>query len=273
MPPESQPPRDDLIRAIRPGVELRAVDDGAADAPPVMFGHFAVFNEWSEINSIWEGNFLERIAPGAFRKTFRENRADIKVLFQHGHDFQIGEKPLGPIDDLREDPTGAYYEVTLLDAPYVRNDIQPGLEAGVYGASFRFTVMRQEIVEDPGATDANPKGLPERTIKEVRLYEFGPVTFPAYPSATAGVRSLTDEFILGRFAHKPERLRELVEAMQRNGSAPAALDAGATPHLEPARRVEPTSDAGATPHLAALAGQSPRRFRSRKEYLDWILTL
>ena len=33
--------------------------------------------------------------------------------------------------------------------------------------------------------------LPVRTLQEVRLHEFGPVTFPAYAAATAGIRSVT----------------------------------------------------------------------------------
>ena len=40
--------------------------------------------------------------------------------------------------------------------------------------------------------------MPERTLKEVRLLEFGPVVYPAYLGATAGVRSLTDWFHAGR---------------------------------------------------------------------------
>ena len=35
----------------------------------------------------------------------------------------------------------------------------------------------------------NPQGLPERTVREVHMQEFGPVTFPAYAGATAGMRS------------------------------------------------------------------------------------
>jgi hypothetical protein len=158
---------------------------------PTMAGHFAVFNTWTEINSNFEGNFLERIAPGAFGKTFVENRNSIRVLFQHGRDPVVGDKPLGPIITLREDARGAAYEVTLLDTTYNR-DLLPALEAGLYGASFRFAVMQEEHRKSPGASDYNPKGLPERTIRAARVFEFGPVTFPAYAGATAGVRSMTD---------------------------------------------------------------------------------
>jgi HK97 family phage prohead protease len=154
---------------------------------PTLVGHFAVFNQWTEINSWFEGNFLERIAPGAFKKTFAENRSNMKVLFQHGMDPQIGDKPLGPIDTLKEDRTGGYYEVPLLDTGYVPRAV-PGLEADLYGASFRFAVMREEIVDEPGVSAYNPKGIQERTIQEAKVIEFGPVTFPAYarrPPASA----------------------------------------------------------------------------------------
>jgi HK97 family phage prohead protease len=202
-----RPPRDHLFRAVRPGVELRAKGDGG-DGMPTLEGHFAVFNEWTEIDSIFEGTFMERIAPGAFKKTFKEQRDSIRCLFQHGMDFNIGDKPLGPVDALEEDKEGARYEVPLLDTSYVR-DILPGLEAKLYGASFRFRVIREDFNEEPDPSDENPRGLPERTITELECREFGPVTFPAYPGATAQVRSVTDQFVLGRFAQQPERTQQI----------------------------------------------------------------
>src|SRR5689334_6845749 len=111
------PPKEDLFRAIMPGVELRAA---SGDGGPTMVGHFAVFNQWTEINSLFEGNFMERFSPGSFKKTISEGRDGMRVLFQHGHDPMVGDKPLGPIDELKEDGEGAYYEVPLLEASYVR---------------------------------------------------------------------------------------------------------------------------------------------------------
>jgi HK97 family phage prohead protease len=213
----ARPPRENILRAVIRGLELR--DDGNASTGPVMVGHFSRFNEWTEIDSWFEGNFLERVAPGAYKKTFRENRASMRALFQHGMDPQVGDKPLGPIDELREDTEGAYYEVPLLDAPYVRDLVLPGLRAGLYGASFRFRVMREEYVEEPGVSDYNPKGLPERTIKEASVSEFGPVTFPAYPNATAGVRSLRpSDLTLGVMRADPERTARLMRAAPRDGA-------------------------------------------------------
>lgn len=221
-----RPPKEDLVRACRNGVDVQRAtppESGEASANengmPTLFGHFTRFNEWTEIDSWYEGNFLERIAPGAFKKTFREQQP--KVLFQHGMDGTCGDKPLGPPDVLREEDDGPYYEVPLLDASYVR-DLIPGLDAGLYGASFRFSVMREEWVDEPAVSEDNPKGLPERTIKEVRCSEFGPVTFPAYPGATAGVRSMTDEYLAARMTNQPaDRLRSLLEYLEKRDETSA----------------------------------------------------
>jgi HK97 family phage prohead protease len=223
-----------VIRAIQSGPQLRAEDD----SPPTLFGHFAVFDRWTEINSIFEGHFLERIAPGAFRKTFRENRDRIRALFQHGSDPQVGDKPIGRIEELREDEQGAYYEVSLYDG--VPELVVSGLRDDQYGASFRFQVMREDVVEEPEASDENPRALQERTIKEVRLFEFGPVTFPAYSEATAGVRSLTDHFAFELIERNPDVVRSLLAAdlsslEDRDEDAPSDTDAGSTTSVEERR--------------------------------------
>ena len=190
------PPMDNVVRALYEpqAVELRAAsDDDDGGGPGTLFGHFAVFNRWTEIDSLWEGRFLERIAPGAFTDTLRADGASIRVLYDHGSDPSIGNKPLGAPRSLTEDKTGAAYEVDLFDADYVR-ELVPALEAGQLGASFRFQVRAHEWVDEPEPSDSNPHGLPERTITDALVREFGPVTFPAYADATAGVRSLTDDF-------------------------------------------------------------------------------
>lgn len=235
------PPRDSLVRAMTAPPDLvyrkrvaapaspPAADAGTApdagdgtdpdaadDVMPTMVGHFARFNEWTEIDSFWEGNFMESISPGSFKKTIAENIQNVRTLFNHGQDPQIGDKVLGAIDVLKEDKEGAYYEVPLFDTSYNR-DLVPGLTAGVYGASFRFRVMKEEFTQSPKPSAYNPTGLPERVIKEVALAEFGPVTFPAYTSATAGVRSstlrsLTDDFIIEAMARKnPELFQQVLE--------------------------------------------------------------
>jgi HK97 family phage prohead protease len=184
------PPRDGLVRAIS-GCEVR--DAPAGDASPgTLVGHLAVFNQWSEINSLHEGHFLERISPDAFNNTLTSNRAP-KVTFNHGKDPQLGDKVLGIPSVLEPDDYGVRYEVPLFDTSYNR-DLAPGLRAGAYGSSFRFNVLADDFNKRAKASEYNPKGLPERTVRDLVMPEFGPVTFPAYEGASAGMRSLTDRF-------------------------------------------------------------------------------
>jgi HK97 family phage prohead protease len=189
----SDAPTDNLLRAwVDPeAIEFRAAADG--EAGDVMTGHFAVFNRWTKIDSWYEGKFMERLAPGSFADTLASSRA-VKVLYDHGADPMIGNKPLGTPRSVSEDRKGVKYEVDLFDASYV-NDLKPALRAGQLGASFRFRVTDEEWNQQPKRSKDNPEGLPERTITGVELYEFGPVTFPAYAEATAGMRSGTDAFL------------------------------------------------------------------------------
>ncbi len=163
-----------------------------------MFGHFSTFGDWYEIDSAYEGQFLESVAPGAFKATFQNDKAGMRVLYDHGFDPQLGNKPLGPISVLREDAIGAYYEVPLLDTDYNRNFVLPALRGKLIdgrtvgsqlGASFRFIVTGESWNRSPSRSTRNVQGLPERTITGAQVMEFGPVTFPASPGASSGVRT------------------------------------------------------------------------------------
>jgi HK97 family phage prohead protease len=136
---------------------------------------------------------MERTVPGTFADTIFNDRATMRSLFDHGHDPQIGNKVLGPIVDLREEDHSPVGVVDLLDTSYNR-DLLPGLRAGVYGSSFRMHVLADTWDEKPSKSAHNPDGIPERTITKTKTMEFGPVTFPANPAATASVRSMTDHF-------------------------------------------------------------------------------
>jgi HK97 family phage prohead protease len=258
---DQRPPRDGLVRAASDKADLSENGDG-----PVLHGHFARFDEWTEIDSMREGNFMERIAPGAFTKTFSESDG-IKVTFQHGHDPSLGDQALGKIRSLEEDKVGAAYEVDLFDGvpPLLLN----GLRAGEYGSSFRFRVVREDFNREPDKSDTNPGGIPERTIKEAEVYEFGPVTYPAYAGATAAVRSLTDEYQEVKEAKRdPERWLELHETVLRAlGDKPAEEvteespateeSAEAEPHPQPTRR-EPSPIYGSELEPTPLFGQKGR---------------
>ena len=254
-------PTENLFRGLAGvPVELRAEDD-LPDAS-TLFGHFARFDSWNEIDSWYEGRFIERVAKGAYKKTMREQRDRIRVQFDHGYDSYVGGSPLGPIDVLREEDFGPYYEVPLLDTEYNRDRILPmllgrtldGRSLGsLLGASYRFRVTKEEWVQPKKATDYNPEALPERTIKEVTLYEFGPVVFPADPGATAGARSvsLTDHYLERQALRTGQAARA---ASQFAHLAPAAAPPGTAdePPVEPP-----------TPPLAGLSSVQLRARRAR----------
>lgn len=200
----------EVVRAVATTVRAKS-DEGAGTLLEVRF---STFDEWYEINSAWEGNFLERTSRGAFAKTIKENGRNVRALFDHGHDPTVGNKPLGVVESLREEDDSPVGLVRLFDdAAYVR-DLMPGLRAGVFGSSFRFRAIKDEWNDAPGVSEWNPKGIPERTVREVALYEFGPVTFPANPASTAKVRSMTDEYFERLRSVDPHRVEELARARQ-----------------------------------------------------------
>lgn len=205
------PPKDG-VRFGPPGLEIR---DASEDGMPTLFGYFLRFDEWTLIDSYFEGKFLERIARGAAKKTLEESRDQIRILFNHGCDPSIGEKPLTK-PELVEDSNGVRYEGELFDTSYNR-DLVPILKADQLGASFKFRIIKESFNEEPEPSEANPNGIPERTIEELKLYEGGPVTFPAYDGASAGVRSgsLTDRIFVEGFKQHPDSHPEEMEGLVR----------------------------------------------------------
>jgi len=112
--------------------------------------------------------------------------------------------------------------------------VMSGLRDGQYGASFRFSVMDEDFNARARPSDYNPDGLPERTIRQAQVMEFGPVTFPAYPEATAAVRSLTDDYLRTVVMPTPPQITTL--APREPAPAPRAV---AKRHPAPAGRSKP----------------------------------
>jgi HK97 family phage prohead protease len=247
------PPRENLIRAVPATTECREAE---GDQRPVLFGHFSRFDEWTEIDSFFEGRFLERISPGAYKKTFRERRDQLRVLFQHGRDPMVGDKPIAEIERLEEQDEGAYHESRLLDG--VPELIVSGLRAGQYGQSFRMEVMREDFNERPDKSDTNPLGLPERTINEIRLHEFGPVTFPAYENTTPGLRSLTDRFIFDWLERHATEARSLISAQAVHLAAFPAADPAPSPDDAAPEGTSPAVERRDPGHSALSHPRGPR---------------
>lgn len=262
-PMRSTVPTENLLRATMGGVELRDNADGA----PVLYGHFSMFDQPYEIDSAYEGRFLEIIDPKAFAETIQADKSNMRVLYDHGFDPAIGNKPLGPIEVLRSDEQGAYYEVPLLDTDYNRNFVLPALRGqlmdgrqvgSVLGASFRFQVQDEQWTYPEARTSTNPEMLPERRITRAKVFEFGPVTFPANPGATAGVRSLTDEFI-DKLHHDPKFVARMTE---RVGAAVVERMLQATPG--DARNAATSSTAKKEVAASADGQRTPRSTSQRR---------
>jgi HK97 family phage prohead protease len=155
--------------------EVRETADGMT-----LTGYAARFNEPSEPLP-----FVERIAPGAFKRSLRAKN-DIKLLWNHSSSDVLGSTRSGTLR-LSETDLGLYVEADLPDTQAGR-DAKVLIQRGDVSAfSFGFTVP-------PGGDSWNTDGT-ERTLKSVRLLEVSAgVAFPAYPSTvgSATVRSLED---------------------------------------------------------------------------------
>lgn len=195
-------PKNNLCRAA--SFEMRKHDD---DDGFTLEGYAAVFDEPTRIDS-WEGRFDEVLAKGAFTKTIKERTPVLQ--FDHGHDARTGSVPIGAIEELREDDRGLFVRARLHDNDVVEPIRQAIASGAIDGMSFRFRVIREEWDDSDEVST--------RTIREVDLFELGPVVFPAYEATTVGVRSL----MAGLDAD--ERSRLLAEL--RNEIASDAADSG-----------------------------------------------
>ena len=164
---------DNLVRHLEFRVEKS--DDGLT-----LDGYGAVFDQWTNIEDA-VGVYRERIAPGAFKRTLGMRMPILQ--FDHGSHPLIGSIPLGRITNISEDEHGLRVKARLSDnwlVQPVRDAIRDG---GITGMSFRFRIV------DESWARSQHDGMEERTIREVELYEVGPVVFPAYEQTSVGVRS------------------------------------------------------------------------------------
>lgn len=160
-------------RSLTGTVEARA--EGEARQ---LQGYAAVFNQRTDILGLFE----ERIAPGAFKDAI--GRDDVRALFNHDPNYVLGRTTAGTLR-LFEDAKGLRYEVDLPDTQAGRDVSALVARGDVQGSSFSFQV---KVEEESWDYEAKP---PVRTILRVKLYDVGPVTFPAYEQTSVAARCLT----------------------------------------------------------------------------------
>lgn len=183
---------DKIERRFIPA-ELRADNEGRIE------GYAAVFDVWTEI---WR--FKEKVRRGAFSKTIKES--DIRALFNHSSNYVLGRKKAGTLD-LAEDDHGLYFRTKPPSVDWANGLLESIRRGDVDGASFSFDTIHDEW--------HSVDGVDERELIEVRLYDVGPVTFPAYEQTQVSVRALGNMFISSlRGEANPQLVHEMRQQLE-----------------------------------------------------------
>jgi HK97 family phage prohead protease len=148
-----------------------------------MSGYAAVFGQSSVPLSDNMGSFIEQIQPGAFSGALAD---DVRALLNHNPDIVLGRtgRPGAP-GTLRlfVDQRGLGFDLELPDTTPGR-DLAVSVKRGdISGMSFAFKVPKG------GEAWARSAGVRTRTLKEVRLVDISPCTFPAYPGTEVSMRA------------------------------------------------------------------------------------
>jgi len=173
------------------GIERRLVTSAPAgesllQAEPVtdskgsqkkLVGYAAVFSK----NSLNLGGFVEQIAPGAFTDALKIS--DVRGLINHDSNQVLGRSSSKTLR-LYQDGTGLLFYCDLISGDGLSESITNRIQRrDITGCSFSFTVAkdRWQFAQRPGEIDL-------RTIEKVdKLYDVGPVTYPAYNDTTVSV--------------------------------------------------------------------------------------
>jgi HK97 family phage prohead protease len=163
--PKAQEPE---VRTNSVDFEVRAEGDGMT-----FTGYASVFNSPSQDL----GGFIEYVAPGAFKRSL-QSRNEVKLLWNHDAGEPLASLRGGSMQ-LVEDERGLKVTASLPQTSRGR-DVAELLRTKVIDSmSFGFNVIKDTWSRD-GQT---------RTLDSVRLFEVSIVSFPAYESTTAQVRS------------------------------------------------------------------------------------
>lgn len=152
--------------------EIRAETDGR------FVGYAAMFDQPSQPLP-----FVERIAPGAFSRSLRNRKRDVRLYVNHNSDLVLASRRSGTLN-LEEDERGLRVEADLPNTSYA-NDLRELMNTGVVDRmSFGFSISGR------GGDSWSDDGT-ERVLRAVTLHEVSVVTgFPAYESTSAALRSL-----------------------------------------------------------------------------------
>lgn len=157
--------------------ELRAVEeDGTFE------GYLTVWDTVDDYNSTFQ--------RGSFANTIQKRGSRVKILYDHTH-------LIGSSLELREDDHGVYGKGKLnLEVDKAKEAYSFMKDGTLDGLSFQFRSIKEGF----------SNGV--RILKEVDLFEFGPVTFPANDDAViTGLRSQNfEEFLEDEALYRERRI-------------------------------------------------------------------
>lgn len=178
------------------------------DGEQTVEGIVVPYGQWSEVDSVMEGHFIERFAAGSLRKSFSEGFSRMKGYFEHGRSRLFDRAPIMELREAWETNEAAFFRANLLRGlPEWMTD---GLRRGLYGVSLGAEEVKTDRTRYPKRSDYNPKGLEERTYKELRGHDISLTPSPHYSEATAVLRSITDDLTVKELLKDPDALVELL---------------------------------------------------------------
>ncbi|MBE3118848.1 MAG: HK97 family phage prohead protease [Candidatus Atribacteria bacterium] len=151
-----------------------------AEGAAVITGYAATFYDGTPNTEfrLWDGA-VERIMPGAFDNALARPD-DVRALFNHSANHVLGRVAAGTMR-LAVDATGLRYEIDMPDTTVGHDTMASVKRRDITGSSFKFTVDDEEWRRE-GAGEI-------RELRDVQLFDIGPVTYPAYESTSAAARS------------------------------------------------------------------------------------
>lgn len=183
-------------RAESEGEESRPGDHTKIKGRGIVYDETTLIGDW----------FYERIAPGAATKSMAER----EVLSRYNHALLLGRQGNGSLILTDDDKALSYEVMPNPNTTAGRDALAMAARRDLGGSSFSFVDVRVE--EEKKYKD----GLSRYTVREMRLYELGPVDTPAYAGTGVPEARGSEEV--------QEHWRRVVESRSRLTSGGVAMD-------------------------------------------------